>query len=165
MPHLHPRGAGDVLVGDAVVGRFGPLHPEVVDAFELGGQAQVIEIDLDALEALGTTLPRYHTIPRLPAVTRDVSLVVGDDVRAGRVLDVLAEAGGAVCESIDVAAEFRGGSLPEGSRSLTFRVVYRDPKAQRDESDARTLTDQEVDAVEARMLDAARSRLGATLRA
>jgi phenylalanyl-tRNA synthetase beta chain len=165
MPHLHPRGAGDVLVGDAVVGRFGPLHPEVVDAFELGGQAQVVEIDLDALEALGTTLPRYHTIPRLPAVTRDVSLVVGDDVRAGRVLDVLAEAGGAVCESIDVAAEFRGGSLPEGSRSLTFRVVYRDPKAQRDESDARTLTDQDVDAVEARMLDAARSRLGATLRA
>jgi phenylalanyl-tRNA synthetase beta chain len=165
MPHVHPRGAADVLVGDAVIGHFGPLHPEVVDAFELGAQAQVIELDLDALEALGTTLPKYQTIPRLPAVTRDVSLVVGEDVVAGRVLDVLAEAGGEVCESIDVAAEFRGGSLPEGRRSLTFRVVYRDPKARRDTSDARTLTDQEVDAVEARMLEAARSRLGATLRA
>jgi phenylalanyl-tRNA synthetase beta chain len=165
LAHLHPRGAGDVLVGDVLVGRFGPLHPEVVDAFELGGQAQVVELDLDAVDGLGTSLPRYHTIPRLPAITRDLSLVVADAVLAGRVVDVLAGAGGEVCESIDVAAEFRGGSLPDGQRSLTFRVVYRDPKARRDADDARTLTDQEVDAIEARMLEAARSSLGAALRA
>ena len=162
--HLHPRGAGLVRVGDTLLGRFGPLHPEVIDAFELGGQAQVIELDLEALERLGTVVPRYRTIPRLPAVTRDVSLVVGEDVQAGRVLGVLARAAGELCESIDVAAEFRGGSLPAGSRSLTFRVVYRDPKARLDTGDARTLTDQEVDAVASRMLDAARAELGAMLR-
>jgi phenylalanyl-tRNA synthetase beta chain len=162
--HLHPRGAGLVLVGEVVVGRFGPLHPDVVDAFELGAQAQVIELDLEELERLGTVVPRYHTIPRLPAVTRDVSLVVGEEVQAGRIAGVLARAGGELCESIEIAAEFRGGSLPSGSRSLTFRVVYRDPKARVDADDARTLTDQEVDAVAARMLEAARSELGATLR-
>jgi phenylalanyl-tRNA synthetase beta subunit len=80
------------------------------------------------------------------------------------VLGVLARAAGELCESIDVAAEFRGGSLPAGSRSLTFRVVYRDPKARLDAGDARTLTDQEVDTVAARMLDAARAELGAMLR-
>lgn len=162
--HLHPRGAGLVLVGDVVVGRFGPLHPDVVGAFELGTTAQIVELDLEEIERLGTLVPRYRTIPRLPAVTRDVSLVVGEEVNAGRVADVLARAGGELCESIEVAAEFRGGSLPAGSRSLTFRVVYRDPKAQRDADDARTLTDQEVDAVAVRMLEAARSELGATLR-
>jgi phenylalanyl-tRNA synthetase beta chain len=162
--HLHPRGAGLVLVGDNVVGRFGPLHPEILDAFELGSQAQIIEIDLDEVERLGTLVPRYRTIPRLPAVTRDMSLVVGDEIQAGRIAGVLARAGGELCESIEVAAEFRGGSLPAGSRSLTFRVVYRDPKARLDADDARTLTDQEVDATAARMLDAARSELGATLR-
>jgi phenylalanyl-tRNA synthetase beta chain len=162
--HLHPRAAGLVLVGDDVVGRFGPLHPEVVDAFELGGTAQVVELDLEELERLGALVPRYHTIARLPAVTRDVSLVVADEVTAGRIADVLGRAGGDLCESIEIAAEFRGGSLPTGSRSLTFRVVYRDPKARLDKEDARTLTDQEVDAVAARMLEAARSELGATLR-
>jgi phenylalanyl-tRNA synthetase beta chain len=78
---------------------------------------------------------------------------------------VLQRAGGELCESIDVAAEFRGGSVPAGQRSLTFRVVYRDPKARADAADARSLTDQEVDAVETRMLAAAGQELGATLRA
>jgi phenylalanyl-tRNA synthetase beta chain len=163
--HLHPRGAGLVLVGDSVVGRFGPLHPDVVDAFELGGQAQVVELDLEELDRLGTIVPRFRTIPRLPAVTRDVSLVVGEELEAGRIAAVLVRAGGELCESIEIAAEFRGGSLPAGSRSLTFRVVYRDPKARLDAGDARTLTDQEVDAVATRMLEAARTELGATLRA
>jgi phenylalanyl-tRNA synthetase beta chain len=165
LPHLHPRGAGEALVGDVVVGQFGPLHPDVVSAFELAGAAQVVEIDLDELERLGPVVPRFRTIPRLPAVTRDVSLVVGDDVLAGAVERTLAVAAGELCESIDIAAEFRGGSLPPGTRSLTFRVVYRDPKARANQEDARTLTDQEVDAVEARMLEAAKSELGAALRA
>jgi phenylalanyl-tRNA synthetase beta chain len=164
VPHLHPRGAAIVFVGDVRVGHFGPLHPEVVDAFELGSTAQVVELDLEEVERLGALIPRYRTIPRLPAVTRDVSLVVGEEVNAGRVLDVLARAGGELCESIEIAAEFRGASLPAGSRSLTFRVVYRDPKAQQNADDARTLTDQEVDAVATRMLEAAQSELGATLR-
>ena len=164
-PHLHPRGAGEVLLGDEVVGRFGPLHPDVVLAFELGGGAQAIELELDALERRGATRARYRTIPRLPAITRDVSLVVGEDVRAGTVADVLQRAAGDLCESIEVAAEFRGGSVPSGRRSLTFRVVYRDPKARADAADARTLTDQEVDAVETRMLAAAGNELGASLRA
>jgi phenylalanyl-tRNA synthetase beta chain len=162
--HLHPRGAAELLVQDTLVGRFGPLHPDVCDAFELGGGAQVVELDLEALEAFGTRVPRYRGIPRLPAVTRDLSLVVADTVPAGDVATALGKAGGELCESIAIAAEFRGGSVPAGSRSLTFRVIYRDPKSKSDAADARTLTDQEVDGVEARMLEAARAALGVELR-
>lgn len=163
--HLHPRGAAEVFADGTLVGRFGPLHPDVVRDFDLGGPAQVIELDLDALEALGKAVPRYQAIPRVPPVTRDLSLVVADEVTAGRVGAVLTKAGGAVCESVEIVAEFRGGSVPAGRRSLTFRVVYRDPKARSDAAEARTLTDAEVDAVEARMLEAARTELDATLRA
>jgi phenylalanyl-tRNA synthetase beta chain len=162
--HLHPRGAAELVFDDTLVGRFGPLHPDVCDGFELGGGAQVVELDLEALEALGTRIPRYRGIPRLPAVTRDLSLVVRDAVAAGDVATALGKAAGELCESIAIAAEFRGGSVPAGSRSLTFRVVYRDPKSKSDAADARTLTDQEVDGVEARMLEVARAELGAELR-
>jgi phenylalanyl-tRNA synthetase beta chain len=162
--HLHPRGAAEVLVGNTVVGRFGPLHPDVVASFDLGGAAQAVEIDLEALEALGSVVPRYRTIPRLPPVTRDLSLVVADTLNAGSVAGVLAKAGGELCESIDVVAEFRGGSVPAGKRSLTFRVIYRDPKTRTEGAEARTLTDPEVDAVESRMLKAAEAELGVALR-
>jgi phenylalanyl-tRNA synthetase beta chain len=161
---LHPRGAADVLVGDVSVGRFGPLHPDVVLAFDLGGPALVVELDLEALGGLGKVVPRYRQVPRLPAVTRDLSLVVGAELFAERVASKLAEAAGELCESIEVVGDFRGGSVPEGRRSLTFRVVYRDPKARAGADDARTLTDQEVDAVEKRMMEAARTSLGVELR-
>jgi phenylalanyl-tRNA synthetase beta subunit len=85
-------------------------------------------------------------------------------VAAGSVGDVLQRAGGELCESIEVVAEFRGGSMAANQRSLTFRVVYRDPKARTAPDQARTLTDQEVDAVVGRMLDTAKTSFGATLR-
>ena len=54
--------------------------------------------------------------------------------------------------------------MPIGHRSLTFRVVYRDPKARSDPDAARTLTDKEVEAIELRALEKTRQELGATLR-
>jgi phenylalanyl-tRNA synthetase beta chain len=89
---------------------------------------------------------------------------VGSDLFAERVAGALASAAGELCESIEVVGDFRGGSVPEGRRSLTFRVVYRDPKARTGAENARTLTDQEVDTVEKRMVEAARASFGAELR-
>lgn len=164
-PLLHPRGSAEVLVEGAVVGRLGPLHPDVIAAFDLGASAVLVELDLEAVERLGSSTPRYRPIPRVPAITRDLSLVVKDDVMAGNVAEVLERAAGELCESLEVVADFRGSPVPSGQRSLTFRVVYRDPKARRGADDGKTLTDQDVDAVERRMLDSARNELGATLRA
>jgi len=163
--HLHPRGASDIWVGDVLLGQLGPLHPDVVDALDLGQTAQIVELDLEALRRVGREVPQFRAIPRLPAVTRDLSLVVGDAVGAGKVGEILEQAGGTLCESIELLGLFRGGSLPDGQKSLTFRVICRDPKARTLAEEARTLTDKEVDEVQARMLKAAQAEFGATLRA
>ena len=110
---------------------------DVIAAFDLGSSAILVELDLEAVERLGAVTPRYRPIPRVPAVTRDLSLVVKDDVIAGKVAEVLERAAGELCESLEVVADFRGNPVPSGQRSLTFRVVYRDPKARRGESDGR----------------------------
>jgi len=162
--HLHPRGAADIAIDDVLVGHLGPLHPDVIDELDLGGGAQIVELDLEALERWGKAVPQFRPIPRLPAVTRDLSLVVGEAVAGGKVGELLEQAGGELCESVELVALFRGGSVPAGQKSLTFRVVYRDPKARTLADDARTLTDKEVDEVQARMLKSAESALGATLR-
>lgn len=162
--HLHPRGASDIWVGEVLLGQLGPLHPDVVDALDLGHTAQIVELDLEAVRRLGRAVPQFRAIPRLPAVTRDLSLVVADAVGAGKVGEVLEQAGGTLCESIELLGLFRGGSLPEGQKSLTFRVTCRDPKARTLAEEARTLTDKEVDEVQARMLKAAQTEFGAALR-
>ncbi len=162
--HLHPRGASEIFVSDQRVGRLGPLHPDVVDRLDLDGGAQIVELDLVALESLGERTPRYRPIPKLPAIRRDLSLVVSDEAAAGDVARAIREAAGPLCESVELAAEFRGGSVPEGHRSLTYRVVYRDPKAATDVESARTLTDKEIDELQTHILKTARERVGATLR-
>ncbi len=163
LAHLHPRGRAEILVGDQRVGVGGPLHPDVVDALDLDGPAFVVELDLAALESVPPHTPRYRPIPRLPAVTRDVSFEVGEELLAGELATTISEAAGEFCESVELIDLFTGKPLPEHVRSLTYRLTYRDPKAATDHEAARTLTDKEVDRWQ-KSVNAAAEKLGARLR-
>ncbi|HEU4412806.1 MAG TPA: phenylalanine--tRNA ligase subunit beta [Polyangiaceae bacterium] len=161
---LHPRAAGRVLVGGRAVGSFGLLHPSVVDALELGGALAVVELDLGALGELGERVPSARPVPRLPPVTRDVSVYVRDGVPAGEVEAAVREAAGELCAGVEIFDLFRGPGVPEGHHSLTFHVVYRDPAAAAGRPEGRTLTDAEVDERHRAVNEAVRARFGATLR-
>jgi phenylalanyl-tRNA synthetase beta chain len=163
--HLHPRGGARVEVDGRVVGTFGPLHPDVVAALDLDASVQTVELDLDALDALGIATPKARPVPRLPAVTRDVALVVTEDVAAGDVEKIVRDEAGPLCEAVELFDVFRGGAISAGSRSLAFHLVYRDPKARTGEEGARTLTDAEVDTRHAAVVAAVKAKLGASLRA
>ncbi len=154
--HLHPRGAGFVSAGGERIGSFGPLHPDVVEALELDGDVLVVELSLEPFVS-GPQLPRYAAIPRFPAATRDIALVVKDGVPAGDVERAVREAAGALAEEVRIFDRFVGGQVPAGHASLAFHVVYR--------ASDRTLTDAEVDAAHANVLKTVGDRFGATLRA
>jgi phenylalanyl-tRNA synthetase beta chain len=161
---LHPRAAGRLQANGVPVGRFGMLHPDVVEPWELGPASAIIELDLGALRAAQATVPRYRPIPRLPAASRDIALVVHEDASAGEVQRVILEAAGELCESVELFDLFRGKDIPTDHRSLAFHVVYRDPLAASEPERARTLTDEEVDRTHAQVVKTARERLGARLR-
>jgi phenylalanyl-tRNA synthetase beta chain len=154
--HLHPRGAAFVHVGGQRVGAFGLLHPDVVDALELDGEVFVFEMALDPFVA-GPATPKFTPIPRFPASTRDIALVVKDGVPAGEVEATVREAAGPLAAAVRLFDRFVGGQVPPGHASLAFRVVYRSPD--------RTLTDAEVDAAHANVVAVAQAKFGATLRA
>lgn len=153
--HLHPRGAALLFAEDAPIGSLGLLHPDVVDALELDGPVLVAEIDIDRFTA-GPAVPKYKTIPRFPAATRDVALVVKDGTPAGEVERVVRRAAGPLAEDVELFDRFVGGSVAQGSSSLAFHVVYRAPD--------RTLTDAEVDAAHANVVKEVGEHFGATLR-
>lgn len=164
-PYLHPRAAADVLIDGEVVGRFGVLHPSVDENLDLDGECVLVELDLRALERIGVRVPAFRPIPSLPATTRDVALVVHDDVTAGEVAEAIHEAASELCESVELFDLFEGASLPSDHRSLAYHVVYRDPAASTNPQSARTLTDAEVDKAHTAMLAAIKARYGAVQRA
>jgi phenylalanyl-tRNA synthetase beta chain len=162
--HLHPRGAAEIVVQDRVIGDFGPLHPDVVDACDLGAPVQVVQIDLAALEALGRATPRYRPIPRLPAIVRDVSFELPEALPAGEVTELIQKAAGELCESVELFDLFTGTGIARDKRAIAYRLVYRDPNARTNPELAKTLTDAQVDACQAAVVSAVRDRFGAGLR-
>jgi phenylalanyl-tRNA synthetase beta chain len=163
--HFHPRGAARLALSGHVVGAFGPLHPDVLEAWRLDDVPVVaVEIDLGELAAVGRAAPKFAPIPRLPAATRDIALVVHDGVLVGDVEGIIREVAGDLCESVELFDVFRGPSLPPDHLSLAFHVVYRDPRAATAPGEARALTDQEVDERHAAVVVRAKAELGATLR-
>jgi phenylalanyl-tRNA synthetase beta chain len=155
--HLHPRGAAWIEVEGKRVGALGPLHPEVLDAFDLGEGAVVVELDLNALEAVGPEPLRFSPLPRFPASTRDLAVVVRDGVAAGDVEQAVRAAAGELGEEVALFDRFVGGNVPAGHSSLALHVVYR--------AADRTLTDAEVDQRHAQVVAEVQKRFGAQLRA
>ncbi|HWZ58320.1 MAG TPA: phenylalanine--tRNA ligase subunit beta [Gemmatimonadaceae bacterium] len=96
-------------------------------------------------------VPRYVAPPSVPAVERDVTLLVRDDLvgGAGAVGRVL---GGEFLESSDVVNEYRGPGVPDGVRAVTWRLTFRHP--------TRTLTEKEVDAAQRKLLRTLETELG-----
>src|SRR6185312_16546472 len=103
----------------------GPLHPDIVQAYDLEPSTFVIELDAAALAELGAQRPQFREIPRFPASRRDLALVVADTVPAGEILAAIRGAAGPLAEHVELFDRFVGGSVPKDHSSLAFRVVYR----------------------------------------
>jgi phenylalanyl-tRNA synthetase beta chain len=124
----------------------------------------VVELDLSALVAAGRVVPQHRPVPQLPPVMRDLALVASEDVPAAVLAEAIRRAAGERCESVELFDLYRGEGLPTAHRSLGFHLVFRDPKAASDPDHARTLTDAEVDACTAAVIEAVRVELGAVVR-
>jgi len=153
-PALHPGRAASVSLDGRVIGIIGELHPVWVQRYDLGTAPVVFELELDAV--LGARMPAYSEISRMPAVVRDLALVLGTDVTAERVIDALRQAAPAVVREITLFDVYQGKGIEPDRKSLAFRVSMQDTQ--------RTLEDAEVDAVMAGLVKQAETVLGARLR-
>ncbi|HJY06789.1 MAG TPA: hypothetical protein VJ323_10745, partial [Bryobacteraceae bacterium] len=130
------------------------LHPQWQDKYDLPTPAVVFELDVEPLLQIG--VPRYTEVSKVPAVTRDRAVLVDDEITAQALLDALESVRPAFVQEVALFDLYRGKGVPEGKKSLAFRVVMQDT--------ARTLTDAEVDAAMAKMTEVLVSRFGAQQR-
>ncbi|WP_029420997.1 phenylalanine--tRNA ligase subunit beta [Alicyclobacillus macrosporangiidus] len=158
-PWLHPGRSAEVWLDGERIGSFGELHPETAAAFELDG-AVYGEFDLDLLVPRLSDRWLVTPLPRHPASRRDLAVVVGRDVPADALLaaarDAAREGGENLLEDVRVFDVYTGPGVPEGMKSVAIRLTCR--------SQERTLTDDEVEAVVARVLAAWTARFAAVLR-
>lgn len=153
-PALHPGRAAAVLLDGRRIGWLGEVHPVWVQRYDVGSAPVVFEIDLDS--ALESRLPSFGGVSRMPAVTRDLALVVAAEVPAARILEVLKAAAGPLVTEISLFDLYHGKGIDPDKKSLAFRVLMQDTH--------RTLEDAEVDAAVAALVQQAELVFGARLR-
>jgi phenylalanyl-tRNA synthetase beta chain len=130
------------------------VHPKVAQAFELLGVTYLIEIDLEKLLTKLTGTKKYQPITRFPSVTRDIALVIDEQVHYRRVEEMIQSF--PLVTRITLFDIYRGEQIAEGKKSFAIRIVYQSPR--------HTLTDEEVDRTQEQMLARLHQELGATLR-
>lgn len=155
-PFLHPGRSVEITHNATTVGVFGELHPEVAEAYDLRGRVAVLELGLDSLFSVETEYKGVPELDRFPPVKRDFSFVVPDAVNAGKLTAAIEKAGQGVVQEIEVFDLFRGGKLAAGTYSLAVAVKLRSHEG--------TLTEEQVRAVETRILEALKGSLGVELR-
>jgi phenylalanyl-tRNA synthetase beta chain len=136
--HEHPQRAAKVGHGDKLLGRLFEFHPRLMKV----GRAAVLDLDLNLLQEKQPASRRYQPLRRFPISAFDLSLVANSRDPIGHVEELLRRHTGEELLSIEFLRDF---ALPEGKRSLSYRLTMGAPD--------RTLTSEEVSATRARIID------------
>ena len=154
--YAHPGRCIELVCGDHPAGWCAQLHPEIAQNFDLAGAVAVMWLYLDVVAAQSPIVPRMTPLPQFPSVRRDLSVMVEDSVAWSSLEEAIsASSAGEHVDHLELFDVYRGKGVPEGCRSLAFRLEYRAPD--------RTLTDKEVESMQAAVIAALEAR-GARLR-
>ena len=135
VPYLHPGVAGEIVRGQEVVGWFGEVHPDVRKRLGIDGAVFAFDLELERLPLAAPA--QMQPIPRFPASTRDVSLLLAAEIPAARVTEVIEQVSEPLVQRIRLLEDYRDAKLGDGKKSMLWSIEYRSPE--------RTLTDAEVD--------------------
>lgn len=139
------------------LGIMGEVHPDVAENYGMDGvRIYCCELMFDAVIRHADTEMVYSPLPKYPSTSRDIALLVDEDMEVGKIEAVIRENGGNILESVRLFDVYRGSRLGEGKKSVAFALVYRDA--------GKTLTDEDVAEVHDKVLEALKKKLNAVLR-
>jgi phenylalanyl-tRNA synthetase beta chain len=151
---FEPDSHATLRVADTVVAEFGEVAAAVRAAFGIGIPVFAAAVLLEGGLPLTPQPVRYETLPRYPSIQRDMAFVLASsETSAADVAAAIREHAGPLLRDVGVFDVF---ALPDGGRSVAYRLTFQ--------AEDRTLTDEEINTVHARVAEAVSARFGITLR-
>lgn len=153
---FHPGRCAKIVYNNIYIGTFGELHPNVIENYNLGQRVYVAEINIDTVfENLNLT-KSYNPLPKYPSTSRDIALIVKDEVFVKQIEDIIKANGEDLVESYKLFDVYKGAQIEEGHKSIAYSITYR--------SKDKTLTDEDVAKVHEKILSELSEKLNANLR-
>ena len=154
-PSYHPGRTAEFTVDGARVAIFGEIHPDVRDNYAVTERIYVADIDFDKLFDLRKTETKYKSLPKFPAMTRDLAFVCDRDIPVMTLHELIANAAGKLLEELSLFDVYQGEQIASDKKSVAFSLRFRAPD--------RTLTDEEADKAVKKAVEAL-GKIGALLR-
>ncbi len=155
-PVFHPGKTAKITIGNTHVGYLGEIHPQVAENFECPLKTYIAVLETDPVIEKADMVREYKTLPRYPAISRDIAMLVKEEVPVRDIEKVLKQRGGKILEEIRLFDVYKGEQVPESMKSVAYTLTFR--------SLEKTLVDEEVNTVMDKILHGLKTNLNAALR-
>lgn len=145
-----------LLIGEERIGTLGKLSSQVGHKFDIEGDVLCFDLNIDSVLELIPLKQKLNSPSRFPAVKRDLAILVAQKVPAARISEAIFELGLPLVKELHLFDLYQGEQVPPGEKSLAFSLSFSSPHS--------TLTDQEVEEVQGRILQGLKRRFGARIR-
>lgn len=152
----HPGRCARISLGDEELGIMGEVYPDVAERYGIGTKVYCCELFFDSIVRHANTETVYHPLPKYPSTSRDIALLVDEDVQVGEIEKIIRKHGTSILEKVQLFDVYRGKQVAENKKSVAFALSYRDKD--------KTLTEEEVAKVHNKVLEALKEQINAVLR-
>ncbi|MDD4700441.1 MAG: phenylalanine--tRNA ligase subunit beta [Oscillospiraceae bacterium] len=135
--YLHPGRQANAVLGDEILAVLGEVHPTVAGNYGIDTRAFVAEIALDKLLNLPENAVIFKSLPKFPAVQRDIALLCDVDITAATLEEAIRLGAGNLCEKVELFDVYTGSQIPSGKKSVAYSLSLRSAES--------TLTDEIID--------------------
>lgn len=153
---FHPGICANIVSRKLELGVIGEVHPDVLNNYGLKEKTYISELNLDIISSITNLDREYKELPKYPAITRDLALVVDEKILVKEIEDIIKKNSGNLVEEINLFDIYRGDQIPENKKSVAYSIIYR--------SKDRTLTDEEVSEIHKKIVEELINNLRASLR-
>jgi phenylalanyl-tRNA synthetase beta chain len=153
-PALHPGQSAQIHCGGGTLGWLGKIHPALASSLDLDVNTCLFELRYAAISQ--GVLARFQPISRYPSIRRDLAVVVDVNITAADLRRVVAEAAGGRLQEMVFFDVYQGKGVETGRKSIAFGLILQDY--------SRTLTEQDIESIVARVTGRLGEEFGATLR-
>ncbi|MGT2775463.1 phenylalanine--tRNA ligase subunit beta [Streptococcus hyovaginalis] len=135
MTNMHPGRTAAIILNDVPVGFVGQVHPQTAKDYDIP-ETYVAELNLSAIEAALTSDLVFAEITKYPAVSRDIALLLNQEISHQAILDAIEAAGVKRLTAVKLFDVYAGDNIEVGKKSMAYSLTFQNPND--------NLTDEEV---------------------
>jgi phenylalanyl-tRNA synthetase beta chain len=142
-PYAHPGECADILIQDKLMGQIFTINPLVLKNWDIQDKAAAAEINFTLLAKLGRQTTKYEKIPKFPSMDFDVSVLIDKNTEYSQIEKAIKKAEKDLISNVELFDHYEGQNIAENKKALAFKIILQ--------SQDRTLTDQDMTAIQTRI--------------